>query len=229
MAWADDRARSDGRAGCQQPFEQIDVGLDDKDHIPSSEERFRAAMARAVRRRPRSTPPVRVGPDLDPGRQPGCRAALMRTAACLALSSLVACASLGKKPTRPDLKPWPEIRPDFRVEALRARMHEYSITFAAEVDLAATAIERRAADSTVRRNALLWRVRAIPEMRKACFRLEPISCPRRRVDLRTPDGSALQRRRGRRRLRHIPTRSRRGLASTRRPDAGDRRFDRRVS
>ena len=99
----------------------------------------------------------------------------MRTAACLALSSLVACASLGKKSTQPDLKPWPEIRPDFRVETLRARMHEYSITFAAEVDLAATAIERRAADSTVRRNALLWRVRAIPEMRKACFRLEPVS------------------------------------------------------
>jgi hypothetical protein len=54
-------------------------------------------------------------------------------------------------------------------------MYEYSITFAAEVDLTATAIERRAADSTVRRNALLWRVRAIPEMRKACFRLEPVS------------------------------------------------------
>ena len=53
-------------------------------------------------------------------------------------------------------------------------MQEYSITFAAEVDLAATAIERRAPDSTVRRNAVLWRVRAIPEMRKACFRLEPI-------------------------------------------------------
>lgn len=99
----------------------------------------------------------------------------MRTAACLALSCLVACASLGKKSTQPDLKPWPEIRPDVRVETLRARMYEYSITFAAEVDLAATAIERRAADSTVRRNALLWRVRAIPEMRKACFRLEPVS------------------------------------------------------
>ena len=98
----------------------------------------------------------------------------MRMAVCLALSTLVACAGLGKKPSRPDLKPWPEIRPDFRVETLRMRMHEYSITFAADVDLAATAIERQAADSTVRRNAILWRVRAIPEMRKACFRLAPV-------------------------------------------------------
>jgi hypothetical protein len=87
----------------------------------------------------------------------------------------VACASLGKKSTQPNLKPWPEIRSDVRAETLRVRMYEYSITFAAEVDLTATAIERRAADSTVRRNALLWRVRAIPEMRKACFRLEPVS------------------------------------------------------
>ena len=102
------------------------------------------------------------------------RLAWRLAAACLALSSLVACASLDKKPTQPDVKPWPEIRSDFRVETLRARMHEYSITFAAEVDLAATAIEQRAADPTVRRNALLWRVRAIPEMRKACFRLEPV-------------------------------------------------------
>ncbi len=38
----------------------------------------------------------------------------------------------------------------------------------------ATAIERRASESSVQRNALLWRVRAIPEMRKACFRLEPV-------------------------------------------------------
>ena len=99
----------------------------------------------------------------------------MRTAASLALSCVVACASVSKKSTQPDLKPWPELRPEVRVEALRARMYEYSITFGAEVDLAATAIERRAADSTVRRNAVLWRVRAIPEMRKACFRLEPVS------------------------------------------------------
>jgi hypothetical protein len=91
----------------------------------------------------------------------------MRTAACLALSVLVAGAGLTEKSTAPD---WPEIRPDFGVETLRTRMHEYSITFAADVDLASTAIERRAADSTVRRNALIWRVRARPEMRKACFR-----------------------------------------------------------
>jgi hypothetical protein len=99
----------------------------------------------------------------------------MRTTACLALCSLAACAGLNTKPTGPDLKPWPEIRPDVRVETLRARMHEYSTTFAAEVDRAAMAIERQAADSNVRRNAVLWRVRAIPEMRKACFRLEPVS------------------------------------------------------
>ena len=99
----------------------------------------------------------------------------MRLAICLALSTLVACAAMGKKPPRPDLKPWPEIRPDFRVETLRMRMHEYSITFAADVDLAAAAIERQATDSTVRRNAVLWRVRGIPEMRKACFRLAPVS------------------------------------------------------
>ena len=82
----------------------------------------------------------------------------MRTAGCLALSSLVSCASLVKKSTQPDVTPWPEIRSDFRLEPLRQRMHEYSITFAAEVDLTAASIERRTADQTVRRNAMLWRV-----------------------------------------------------------------------
>ena len=100
----------------------------------------------------------------------------MRMTACLiTLCSLAACASLTKKATGPNVKPWPEIRPDFRVETLRVRMYEYSITFAADVDLTATAIERRTADSAVRRNALLWKVRAIPEMRKACFRMEAVS------------------------------------------------------
>ena len=103
------------------------------------------------------------------------RLSWMLTAASLALSPLVGCAAMGKKPTRPDLQPWPEIRPDFRVEPLRQRIHEYAITFAAEVDLAATSIEQRATDATVRRNAILWRARAIPEMRKAGFRLEPIA------------------------------------------------------
>jgi hypothetical protein len=103
------------------------------------------------------------------------RISLTLTVACFALFALVGCAAMGNKPTRPDLKPWPEIRSDFRPEPLRQRMHEYSITFAAEVDLAATSIEQRATDATVRRNAMLWRVRAIPEMRKAGFRLEPIA------------------------------------------------------
>ena len=51
----------------------------------------------------------------------------------------------------------------------------YSITFAAEVDLAASSIERQTTDPVVRRNAMLWKIRAVPEMRKACFRLEPVS------------------------------------------------------
>jgi hypothetical protein len=103
------------------------------------------------------------------------RISSMLTAACFALSALGGCAAIDKKPTRPDLKPWPEIRSDFRPEPLRQRMHEYSITFAAEVELAATSIEQRATDSTVRRTAMSWRVLAIPEMRKAGFRLEPIA------------------------------------------------------
>ena len=102
------------------------------------------------------------------------RFSLMLTGACFALS-LGGCASLGKQSTQPSLTPWPESRSDFRLEPLRQRMLEYSITFAAEVNLAATSIEQRATDSTVRRNAMLWRVRGIPEMRKASFRVEPIA------------------------------------------------------
>ena len=98
--------------------------------------------------------------------------ALKLLGACLALSFVAACASSSN--AKPDLSPWPEIWPDFRAGALRLRMHEYSITFAAAVDLASTSIEQRTGDATSQRNALLWRVRAIPEMRKACFRLEPI-------------------------------------------------------
>jgi len=104
-----------------------------------------------------------------------CGVLVMRTAVGLVLCSLVACTSVLKTPEQADIKPWPEIRSDYRVETLRARLYEYSITFAAEVDLTASSIEQRTTDATVRRNALLWRIRAIPEMRKACFRMEPVS------------------------------------------------------
>ena len=52
----------------------------------------------------------------------------MRTAAWLALSSAVGCASLGNKPTQPDLRPWPEIRPEVHVETLRSRMDQFYLT-----------------------------------------------------------------------------------------------------
>jgi hypothetical protein len=103
------------------------------------------------------------------------RALLIRLTACFALTAIAACGSLGKTPPRSDVTPWPQIRDDFRVETLRIRLQEYSITFTAEVDLAATSIEQRADDAAVRRNALLWRLRAVAEMRKACFRAGPLS------------------------------------------------------
>jgi hypothetical protein len=101
--------------------------------------------------------------------------AIPRIGGLLALSCLAACATTNTQAPRPNLNPWPEIRPGFRVAALRVRLHEYSVTFAAAVDSAATTIERRASDQAIQRNALLWRVRAIPEMRTACFRLEAVA------------------------------------------------------
>jgi hypothetical protein len=97
-----------------------------------------------------------------------------RAAACLALFSFAACTGINAPRTRPDLTPWPEIRTDYHVEALKGHLQEYSVTFAADVDLAADAIARQTTDPAVRRNALVWRLRAIPEMRKACFRPGPL-------------------------------------------------------
>jgi hypothetical protein len=100
---------------------------------------------------------------------------LVGLGACLALSALAACGDLGKTPPRANVAAWPQIRDDYRADTLRIRLQEYSITFAADVDLASTSIEQRSTDAAVRRNALLWRLRAVPEMRKACFRTGPLS------------------------------------------------------
>jgi hypothetical protein len=114
-----------------------------------------------------------------PGRNPrhigGVRTLLIRLTACAGFAAIGACGGAGKTPPRADVTPWPQIRSDYRVDSLRIRLQEYSITFAADVDLAATAIEQRSADAAVRRNALLWRLRAVAEMRKACFRAGPLS------------------------------------------------------
>jgi hypothetical protein len=120
-----------------------------------------------------STPALSPSPGSLAGRTNGRRAAWWQSVAVLVSSSLVACTGFGRKPEQPTV--WPEIRADYRAEVLRASLREYSITFAAAVDLAATAIERRATDAEVKRNALLWKLRAIPELREACFRPEPVA------------------------------------------------------
>jgi len=118
-----------------------------------------------------SEPALSTHPDLS-GRTIG--RGFWRAAPFVAVSFLAACTGLGKQAVRPNLTSWPEIRSDYRVEALRTSLREYSVTFAAEVEIAATAIERRAYDATIRRNARLWKLGAIPEMRQACFRPEAI-------------------------------------------------------
>jgi hypothetical protein len=87
---------------------------------------------------------------------------------------LSSCASMQTAQSKPHLSPWPDIRTDFRLEVLRGRLQEYAITFGAEVDLVAASIERRSNDVNIQRNALTWRLRAVPEIRKACFRPEPV-------------------------------------------------------
>src|SRR5262245_10872845 len=119
-----------------------------------------------------SVPAPKTHPGLSAGCSIGC--GFWRAAPFVAVSFLAACTGFGKQAVRPNVTPWPEIRADYRVEVLRTSLREYSVTFAAEVELAATAIERRASDATVRRNARLWKLGAIPEMRQACFRPEAI-------------------------------------------------------
>jgi len=93
---------------------------------------------------------------------------------CLAVTWLSSCASMQTAQPKPNLSPWPDIRTDFRPEVLQGRLREYAITFGAEIDLVAASIERRTDDAIIRRNALTWRLRSVPEMRKACFRPEAV-------------------------------------------------------
>lgn len=65
--------------------------------------------------------------------------------------------------------------PDYRARPLTLQMHEYALTFSALVEHGADQIAASTDDSTIRRNALLWKVNAIPAMRVACFRPDPLS------------------------------------------------------
>ena len=160
------------------------------------------------------------------GLSSGCRIGrgFWRAVPFIAASFLAACTGFGKQAVRPNLTSWPEIRSDYRVEALRTSLREYSVTFAAEVEIAATAIERRASDATrqAQREALETR----RDTRDAASLLSSGGHwrPRRRLDLCAPDGSALSRRVGEERLRPVPTGSTRGIWAARCADARDRRF-----
>jgi hypothetical protein len=67
------------------------------------------------------------------------------------------------------------IASDYRYEVLWSDMREYAITFDAEVEAAANRIRASCDDARIRRNALLWKARSIPEMQKACFRPDPLA------------------------------------------------------
>ena len=67
------------------------------------------------------------------------------------------------------------LRADYRRRALSVAMNEYAAEFAAVVEGAADAIAASADSSDVRRNALLWKMNAIPRARVACFRYAPLA------------------------------------------------------
>jgi hypothetical protein len=66
------------------------------------------------------------------------------------------------------------IRAGARPEVLRSSLTEYLIQFSASVEQTADRIACGTEDACIRRSALLWKLNAIPAMRQACFRQEPL-------------------------------------------------------
>ncbi len=157
------------------------------------------------------------------------RQALVAAAGGLAIASISACAGLNAKPEPVDLRKWPEIRTDARAEVLKARVRDYAVTFAAEVDLAAMSIERRAVDPDVRRRALLWRLRADPGDAQGVFPSPAPGRPDRRVDADPSDGGSVFQGRRREGLRSVPERSHRRLTPARVSRPGHQRLHYRIS
>lgn len=65
------------------------------------------------------------------------------------------------------------LRQDVELAELRAAAQEYLVNFTARVSSDADTIAAQTGDPEIRRNALRWKLNAIPEMREACFRARP--------------------------------------------------------
>jgi len=73
-------------------------------------------------------------------------------------------------PIQPD---W--VASSYRPEVLRTWMNEYTADFGAAVETAAERIRRESDDPEVRRSAMVWKISAVPAVRKAAFRIEPVA------------------------------------------------------
>src|SRR5262245_42259242 len=98
------------------------------------------------------------------------------TAACCGLISLVGAGCTFSVPER-KLEPVVHTQQDLAVTSnqLRLRMRSLVGPMSAQIEQAADQIIAGTADKTVKRAALLWKIEAVPALRKALFEPDPYS------------------------------------------------------
>jgi hypothetical protein len=64
---------------------------------------------------------------------------------------------------------------DMSKRELQIRINEFAVHFAGEVELAADAITDGSSDPEARRQAILWKIHAVPEMHRAVFQNDPLA------------------------------------------------------
>ena len=98
------------------------------------------------------------------------------TAACCAVISLVGAGCTFSVPER-KLEPVVHTQQDVAVTSnqLRLRMRSLVGPMSAQIEQAADQIIAGTADKTVKRAALLWKIEAVPALRKALFEPDPYS------------------------------------------------------